>query len=957
MSDESADRGGSYRRRLARAAAASCALHMLLFGGLSVSRLDLQVDSPDSLAAREPKKPKRPAADFRLQVPRSASAQKPAHERRLELPVAPPVPQPAEPRERPAERNVADRPPQSVEEPPAVVPPAAALELARVRDTTAAPAAGQSPRRQAEATPTEASATAERVDPSRAVADVTAAPAPATLAARERPAAARVAARWRPREVALLERLTTEVPDAAALAARDAPTKEAAAAARRVPDRQSIADTRAPSNPSAESIAVPTAVTSDALPAIAPAARDANRRASNRRASSRATTAAAEAAADSRSDAPRGGGSFPAPPVTVARSPRQAGAGGAPATAAGRSPPARRQAASVGGTGETQVEMPAARAAAAASSRAGIPETVPAATTLASSRSSGRPGKRGSALASGPLTGSASAEGDSRPAAVGSSLAPGDAIAAVGSLRGVDRTPAGPADGDESIPDQARRSLTRDSGGGSAASFDAGTVAAIAPASGVAPTTGGLGDRGERPGPAVLDRSRRGTAGRSAIAAARAAGGEGAQHEAADGEGLSVSQADIAALGAAGRERAGLSDHAAGPRSPERIAAAALPSDGRVRDAAQAFAGRSAAAGRPAGGIEDPAALDRARQMVDRGLDFLARSQLADGRWRLSEFAGVSPADVPKLESDTAATGLALLAFLGAGHDHFDGRHRATIRRGLEFLISVQKPDGDLFLPADDLSNSCGWLYSHGIASIALCEAVGMTGDPRVRPAAEKACGFITASRHPSLGGWRYTPRSDADLSVSGWMLVALRAGELGGVRIDPAALDGVRTLLAASATPGDPTRYAYNARKADQRRSDLSVACMTAVGTLMRLHTGAAADDLGIVAAAKVLGNFEPTYGTATRNRRDAYLWYYASQALVHTSGAGWQRWYGRLVDTLEPEQRTAGPLAGSWDATGAIPDRWGVYGGRLYVTALHLLTLEVPWRHLPTYAKAPTR
>jgi hypothetical protein len=93
------------------------------------------------------------------------------------------------------------------------------------------------------------------------------------------------------------------------------------------------------------------------------------------------------------------------------------------------------------------------------------------------------------------------------------------------------------------------------------------------------------------------------------------------------------------------------------------------------------------------------------------------------------------------------------------------------------------------------------------------------------------------------------------------------------------------------------------------------------------------------------------------TKNRRDAYLWYYASQALVHTGGPEWRRWYASLVATLEPEQRTAGELSGSWDATGTIPDRWGVYGGRVYVTALHLLALEVPWRHLPTYARAPGR
>ncbi len=960
MSDEEADRGGWYRRRLARAAAASCAVHMLLFGGLSVSRLDLEVDQPESLEARAPKNPKRPAADFRLQVPRSASAESPAHERPLVVPVTPPATKPVEPRERPTERTVADRPQQPAEERPPLPPTPAAVEPARPRDTaTTPPADRQSPSRQAEVVPAEAEATAAAADPARAVAAAAAAAAPAALAARERPQAARVAARWRPREVALLERLTTRPPDATALAARDAAAAAASSASPAVP-RRSTADARSTSDPRAESIAALTAETPAATPPVAPTARAIARRESSRAATART---AANAAADAADTAPRIEIDSPGPLATLAGSSRAAGAaGGSPAAAAGPATPAPRQTAVAGGTGSAQVEMPVAGPARAESAGAATGRIVPAATSLASSAGSGRSGPRGSTVASGRRAGSDSGS-DSEPAAVGSSLAGGDAIAVADTLRGNGRPRGEAAAGGDGAAGQTSRPLARDSGGGSAALGDVGTVATVAPAAGgttaagATSVAGDAGDQGERLGPAALARGRRGTAGRSAITATRAADDGPGQTEAGAGEGLSVWPADLAALGSAGRARAGLPDRVAGPRSPERIAAAALPSDGRVRDIAQAFAGRRPAAGRAAGGIQDPATLDRARRMVDAGLDFLARSQLADGRWRLTEFAGVTPADVPKLDSDTAATGLALLAFFGAGHDHFDGRYSDTVRRGLEFLISVQKPDGDLFLPADELSNSCGWLYSHGIAALAVCEAVGMTGDPLVRPAAEKACGFIAASRHPTLGGWRYTPRSDADLSVSGWMLVALRAGALGGVPTDPAALDGVRTLLAASATPGDPTQYAYNARKADQRRTELSVACMTAVGTLMRLHTGATADDPAIVAAGRVLAGVEPTYGTTTKNRRDAYLWYYASQALVHTGGPEWQRWYASLVATLEPEQRSQGPLGGSWDATGEIPDRWGVYGGRVYVTALHLLALEVPWRPLPTYARAPGR
>ena len=137
---------------------------------------------------------------------------------------------------------------------------------------------------------------------------------------------------------------------------------------------------------------------------------------------------------------------------------------------------------------------------------------------------------------------------------------------------------------------------------------------------------------------------------------------------------------------------------------------------------------------------------------------------------------------------------------------------------------------------------------------------------------------------------------------------------------------------------------------------SPLSAGCMTAVGALMRLHTGAAVDDPRVVEAARVLASLPPEYGSATRKARDAYLWYYASQVLVHTGGPAWQAWYGRLVDTLAANQEMSGPKAGSWDPVGQVPDRWGIYGGRMYVTALHLLSLEVPDRRLPTYA-APRR
>ena len=442
--------------------------------------------------------------------------------------------------------------------------------------------------------------------------------------------------------------------------------------------------------------------------------------------------------------------------------------------------------------------------------------------------------------------------------------------------------------------------------------------------------------------PPVPRRSRGGARGASRGAGV-AVGRDAAAGDGPAAEALSIVAVPVAAADRAANPARGDLPEApvASPMPLSRSQPTPLPAETRVRETAAAFARRARQARQPT----------EADAIVDRGLVWLARTQFPDGHWTLGDHDPAGTGGKVRLRSDTAATGLALLAFLGAGHDHFDGPHRDTVRKGLEWLLSVQKDDGDLFLPADPVSNSCAWLYSHGIATTALCEAVGMTGDPLLRPRAARAIGFIAATQQPGRGGWRYLPRTDSDLSVTGWMVVALRAGTLAGVEVPAETLAGVATFLDAAALPDQPGGFVYNARDPGQRPSDRSGACMTALGTLARLHTGAALDDAGVVAAAARLAADRPSYGSARSRLRDAYLWYYASQVLVHTGGGGWDAWYRDLCTLLGSRQTVRGPDAGSWDPLGPLPDRWGAFGGRLYVTTLHLLALEVPYRHLPTY------
>ncbi len=99
-----------------------------------------------------------------------------------------------------------------------------------------------------------------------------------------------------------------------------------------------------------------------------------------------------------------------------------------------------------------------------------------------------------------------------------------------------------------------------------------------------------------------------------------------------------------------------------------------------------------------------------------------------------------------------AVTGLALLAFLGAGNTHLQGDYAKNVQRGLEFLISMQGNDGNLAGQAETFA----FMYSHGMATLAMSEAYAMTGDRRLEPTVQKAIDYTLRAQIRSTGGWRY---------------------------------------------------------------------------------------------------------------------------------------------------------------------------------------------------------
>lgn len=336
-------------------------------------------------------------------------------------------------------------------------------------------------------------------------------------------------------------------------------------------------------------------------------------------------------------------------------------------------------------------------------------------------------------------------------------------------------------------------------------------------------------------------------------------------------------------------------------------------------------------------------------EAIEIGLSYLANTQNKDGSWSLQGHG-----ENVLLRSNTAATGLCLLAFQGAGYTHRQHQYASTISRGIDYLMNRQQNNGDLFVPEDAISNRNVAFYSHGIAALAMCEAYGMTQDPELREPAQRCLNYITSTQHNERGGWRYTAQVSSDTSVTGWMMMALKSGQLSGLEVPEATYQGIQRWLGLSQVPQQPDRYRYNPFAPDtptQRHGRMATPTMTSVGMLMRMYSGWRRDNESMKSAAEYLLQYPPRIGSVQSPQKDTYYWYYATQVMFHMGGDYWDRWNRSLNPILIQSQVKTGVNAGSWDPAGAIPDRWSAHAGRLYVTTMNLLNLEVYYRHLPIY------
>ncbi|HEV3023738.1 MAG TPA: prenyltransferase/squalene oxidase repeat-containing protein, partial [Pirellulales bacterium] len=310
---------------------------------------------------------------------------------------------------------------------------------------------------------------------------------------------------------------------------------------------------------------------------------------------------------------------------------------------------------------------------------------------------------------------------------------------------------------------------------------------------------------------------------------------------------------------------------------------------------------------------------------VKASLSWLARHQNRDGSWSLHDYArqckDQSCTGLAASHSDTAATALGLLPFLAAGVTHkSDGPYKKTVNGGLAFLLRQQAENGNL-------AGGAFTMYAHGLATIAISEAYGLSKDAHIGKAAQAAVRFIEAAQHHSTGGWRYNPGEEGDTSVVGWQVMALKSAQMAGLQVNTSALAGAKKFLKSAASGASGGLFAYTPGAPP-------TPTMSAVGLLCSQYLGTKRESPLMKEGVEYLMRNLPARGNTS-----VYYWYYATQVLHNLPGPQWDEWNRTTRKVLIESQVKQGCAAGSWDPERPYPDPWGPAGGRLLMTSLNCL------------------
>jgi squalene cyclase len=303
---------------------------------------------------------------------------------------------------------------------------------------------------------------------------------------------------------------------------------------------------------------------------------------------------------------------------------------------------------------------------------------------------------------------------------------------------------------------------------------------------------------------------------------------------------------------------------------------------------------------------------DVTRKATAKALEWLASQQHSDGSWGEGRYP-----------HNTAVTSFALLAFLSQGHLPGQGLYGPEVSRGARFLLASARSDGYL------VGSRGGNMYCHGMATLALAELWGMTGDDEVKPVLEKAVD-LTVRSQTKEGGWRYDPAPTGhDISVTIMQMMALRAAKNSGLHVpDLTIRRAIEYIGRCHDSRSGGYTYQPGSREPGFARTAAGICVLQLSGQYDAKEIGRAVEYL------------------EKQEKESKHFWYgqyYAAHAMHQVGGKKWEEWYSKTRSRLLSKQQPNG----SWQ--GGLGSDDGV--GPAYQTAISVIILSVPLNYLPIF------
>ena len=304
---------------------------------------------------------------------------------------------------------------------------------------------------------------------------------------------------------------------------------------------------------------------------------------------------------------------------------------------------------------------------------------------------------------------------------------------------------------------------------------------------------------------------------------------------------------------------------------------------------------------------------ESAKKATARALTWLAARQNPDGSWSDGRYA-----------HNTAITSFCLLAFLSQGHLPNQGQYGGEVAKGMRFLLASQREEDGYLVGARG-----GNMYCHGMATLALAELWGSTGEDTIKPVLKKAVELIVKCQNTE-GGWRYEPRqSGADISVTIMQVMALRAAKNAGFNVPDKTLKDALKYVEMCYKP-DSGGFSYQAYGGPPGFA------RTAAGCCVLFLAG----DYNAKQLPRAVEYLKDHFDA---NQHFSYGHYYAAHAMHQVGGKEWAEWYARIK----------GHYMNTQDTDGSFSNLERGSAGPVMQTSIAVIVLSVPAHYLSIFQR----